>query len=68
MKKKLVPYNNSQLCDLAFAYCMGKSFLFRMFFGWRESNQKGCVFILSKRAWCELENIIKENYTDKEKY
>ena len=40
--------------------CMGKGFLFRMFFGWRESNEKGCVYILSKRAWRELEGFIKE--------
>jgi hypothetical protein len=36
---------------------MGKSFLFRMFFGWRETNAMGCSFILSKRAWRELEEF-----------
>jgi len=55
MKKKWI--SRGRLCDLAFAYCMGKSFLFRMFFGWRETNAMGCSFILSKRAWRELEEF-----------
>lgn len=63
MEKRLISHN-SRLCDLTFVYCMGKSFLFRLFFGWRESNEKECVFILSKRVWRELENYIKERYTD----
>lgn len=63
MKKKLIPHSDSWLYDLAFAYCMGRSFLFRMFFGWRESNQKGCVFILPKRIWHELESF-GPYYTD----
>ncbi len=63
MEKRFIPYTNGWLCDLAFVYCMGKSFLFNMFFGWRKTNEKGCVFILSKRAWRELEEFIKEHYT-----
>lgn len=61
MEKRFVPY--SRLCDLAFVYCMGKNFLFRLFFGWRASNEKGCTFILSKRAWCELEDFIHKEDT-----
>lgn len=63
MEKRFISRDNGCLCDLALVYCMDKSFLFRMFFGWRESNEKGCVFILSKRAWRELEEFIKEHYT-----
>jgi hypothetical protein len=63
MEKRLISRDNGWLCDLAFVYCMGKTFLFRMFFGWRRSDEKGCTFILSKRAWCELEEFIKEHYT-----
>ena len=59
MKKRFIMHNN-WLCDLAFVYCMGKSFLFRMFFGWRRTTELGCVFILSKRAWRELEIFIEE--------
>jgi hypothetical protein len=35
-----------------------------MFFGLRKSNMNGSVFILSKRAWRELETFIKDNYAD----
>lgn len=60
MEKRLISRNNGWLCDLAFVYCMGKNFLFRMFFGWRESNEKGCVFILSKRACANQRNLLKK--------
>lgn len=63
MEKRFVSRDNGLLCDLAFVYCMDKNFLFRMFFGWRETNEKGFIFILSKRAWRELEDFIKEHYT-----
>lgn len=57
MEKRVILLNN-QLAYLAFAYCAGKSYLFNMFFGWRESNTESCTFILSKRAWRKLENLI----------
>ena len=63
MEKRFVSKNNGWLCDLAFVYCMGKSRLFNMFFGWRRTDEKGCTFILSKRAWREIEEFIKEHYT-----
>ena len=64
MKKRLIPYSSGWLCDLAFVYCMGKSFLFRMFFGWRATNEKGCVFILSKHTWRELDDMVKLHYIE----
>lgn len=60
LEKRFIPYSNSWLIDMAFAYCMGKSWLFRCFFGWRLTNQKGCEFILPKNAWRELEEYIGE--------
>lgn len=64
MEKRLVTYDNGWLWDLAYVYCMGKSSLFRKFFGLRESTPRGSTFILSKRAWRELETFIKDNYAD----
>lgn len=61
MKKRKI-HSDSLLCDLAFAYCIGKNFLFRMFFGWQSSANGCCVFILPKHIWRELENMVKEHY------
>ena len=48
---------------LCFAYCEGKSFLWRMFFGWRKTESKydgqWCYFIMSKKAHKEIEDIAK---------
>ena len=67
MEKRLIPYKNGWLCDLAIVYCMCKSFFFNLFFGWRSCNEQGCIFILSKRAWSELEIFIEEHYTEERK-
>lgn len=60
MEKRFIKCSDTLLTDMAFAYCMGKSWLFRCFFGWRLTNLKGCEFILSKRAWRELEEYIED--------
>lgn len=60
MKKRFIDRTNGWLIDLAFAYCMAKPFWWRCFFGWRLTNDKGCEFILSKKAWRNLENYIEE--------
>lgn len=62
MQKRFVTYDNGWLLDLAYVYCMGKSSLFRIFFGFRGNNAGGSTFILSKRAWRKLETFIKNNY------
>lgn len=62
METRRIKHADGHLIDLAFAYCMAKPWIWRCFFGWRKSTTTDCVFTLSKRAWRELENFIKENY------
>ena len=42
---------------LCFAYCEGRSWLWRMFFGWRKSTRGYCTFLLPKKAVKEIENL-----------
>lgn len=62
MEKRYIPYNSKNggwLIDFAFMYCLGKNWLFNMFFGWRRTDLNGCEFILSKKAWKDIEDYIK---------
>ena len=42
--------NDEFIADLLFIYCEGKSFLWRMFYGWRETKKDVFTFIVSKRT------------------
>ena len=49
---------------LCFAYCEGRGWLWRMFFGWRKSDRQGCTFLLPTKAIKEIENLadmVREN-------
>ena len=52
----------------ASAYCLGRSFLFNMFFGWRSTRMtdQGEIsrFVLPKKAWKEIE-ILKTLFEKK---
>lgn len=58
MKKRFIERKDGFMIDMAFAYCMAKPFWWSWFFGWRLTNEQGCTFILSKKAWKELEEYI----------
>ncbi len=60
MEKRVIPHKSIWWHRMVLAYCAGKSYLFNMFFGWRASDEKGCTFVLSKRAWRALEVIMCE--------
>lgn len=42
--------NDELIADLLFIYCEGKSFLWRMFYGWRGTKKDVFTFIVSKRT------------------
>lgn len=60
METRRIKHSNGHLIDRAFDYCTAKSWVWRLFFGWRESTRTDCVFKLSRRAWRELESFIDE--------
>ena len=39
------------VADFLFMYCEGKSSLWRMFFGWRETSENAWDFIISHKAY-----------------
>lgn len=50
--------------DLCFAYCAGKSPIWRLFYGWRKTSFKEndlsvCYFTLSKKSYNELNEIFQ---------
>ena len=61
----LVGSPEGYLCE---AYCLGKSWLFRMFFGWRMSKDKGpngqwAYYRIPRRDWEEIQKLAEEiNY------
>lgn len=51
MKRYYFTHEHSkETIKLCFAYCEGKSWLWRMFFGWRMTDQGGCEFLLSAKT------------------
>lgn len=43
------------VADFLFMYCEGKSPLWQMFFGWRETSENTWYFIVSKKAYTTAE-------------
>ena len=42
--------NDELVADFLFMYCEGKSFLWRMFFGWRMTKKDVYVFLIPNKA------------------
>ena len=62
--KKMVIYksDNELVTDLLLMYCEGKSFLWNMFFGWRETRvlfdgSQICVFKVPRDIWQMAEKV-----------
>ena len=48
---KLYLENNEDIIELFMLYCEGKSFLWKMFFGWRKTNKHGAYFKLTEKQY-----------------
>ena len=64
--KKMVIYksDNEMVADLLLMYCEGKSFLWNMFFGWRESKvlpngSNLYTFKVPRNIWQMAEKVAK---------
>ena len=44
---------------LAATYAEGKSFLFQMFFGWREARKSEMKFVFSRKDWKNIDRKIE---------
>lgn len=51
MKKRFVEAGDLPLMAICFILSDSAPWLYRCFFGWRETNQDGSYFIFSKRLW-----------------
>lgn len=62
MTKKFIEAKNTNLTALCFAVSDSKSWPYRCFFGWRETNEKGTYFIFSNRVWKDIERNYNSFY------
>lgn len=53
-----ITHEEDALKIACFAYCEGKPFWWRWFYGWRLTDREGCVFILTEKAWINLFEIV----------
>lgn len=56
--------NNEMVADFLLMYCEGKSFLWNMFFGWRETKilpdgSNLCTFKVPRKVWQMAEKVAK---------
>lgn len=52
------------LAYLCFAYCEGKPFIWKMFFGWRETHVKFWRFKLPWKTFSDLKKTARELHDD----
>ena len=57
--------NDELVTDFLLMYCEGKSFLWNMFFGWRETKvlldgTNYCTFKVPRKIWQKAEEVAKK--------
>lgn len=57
-----VAVSDATSVNVLLAYCVGKSWIFNLFFGWRRTSKNTYFFKLPKNDWMKLKKIIQENY------
>lgn len=57
-----VSVTDTTAIDVLLAYCVGKSWFFNLFFGWRRTHCDTYFFRLPKKDWKKLLQIIEKNY------
>ena len=51
--------NNTIEYVITSTYTEGKSYIFNMFFGWRQTRENNAKFVLSKKDWEKIDVMIR---------